>query len=131
MNVLVCGSRNHPDEKRVFEILDTIAGRLGISRILYRSAGRADELACEWADRRNLPTLKISPSWENRKKGAVSRPKRKLDSQNPDLVVAFPGDDDLVRQAKSCGLTVIEVDREPALSQPRQKSVVAASTTTG
>jgi hypothetical protein len=128
MNVLICGSRSYSDETKVFDILDSLAGRLGISKILYRSNGRPDEIACEWADRRNVPARSIEASWvSNGKAGAVSRAKRKRDSQKPDLIVAFPGEDDLVRQAKSVGLTVIEVDRDPVPSQPSQRPIVAAS----
>lgn len=127
MDVLVCGSRSYSDESPVFNILDSISARLGISRILYRSKGWADEIAREWADRRNVPARKVDPCWASAgKAGAYSRAKRKRDSLSPDLVVAFPGEDEVVRQAKSVGLTVIEVDREPAPSQAIQRPTATA-----
>jgi len=127
MDVLVCGSRSDSNKTQVFDVLDSVAGRLGISRILYRSMGTADELACEWADRRNVPVCQADPYWASEGKScAVSRAKRKRSSLDPDLVIAFPGEDQFVRHAKTIGLTVIEIDSYPAPSKAIQRPVATA-----
>jgi len=127
MNVLVCGGRNFADKSKVFDILDSLSGRLGISSILYRAAAKPDELACEWADRRNIPTHCYTPSWEsNGKPRAALRANQKRDSQKPHLVIAFPGDEDTVRQAKAVGFTVIEIESESIAAQPCEKPGLAS-----
>ena len=127
MDVLVCGSRLLAEKTKVFDVLDTLAGRIEISQILYQTGVEADEIACEWADHRNIPA-RIT-TWANRKTDAASGERQMHVSSKPDLVLAFPGEEDLVLQAKVVGLTVIEIDRDQAGSQLRSKAVALSTAT--
>ena len=136
MKVLVCGRRSDSIQASLFDTLDRIAGRLGITAVLQRGERGAEELALEWADRRNFrveqmetasPAFrKCSSDFLRKRKGAVC----------PDLVVAFPGEartSALVREAKSQGIAVIEMGdhlqgdqemtgRPASLSTPRSRA---------
>jgi len=122
MDVLVCGGRSFSDRRTIFEILDRLAGHVDISRILHSETRGAEGLAVEWADSRNVRTRQYAAPEMGSGLPALPK-KRKRSSENPDLVVAFPGrarTADMIRSAKERGITVIEIMGAPQSAPPAQ-----------
>jgi hypothetical protein len=112
MKVLVCGGRNDANRVVLFDTLDRIAGRLGITAVLQMGEPGAEELALEWADRRNFRIERMETGPPAFRKRSSEFPKKRKDAAYPDLVVAFSGETrtmELVRQAKTRGIAVIEM----------------------
>ena len=118
MNVLVCGGRSYSDRHTIFEILDRLAGRVGISRILHAESRGAEGFAVEWADSRNVRTRQYAAAGTGSDLPALPK-NRKPVSEKPDLVVAFPGKvrtAEMVRSAKERGIAVIEITGSPQVA---------------
>src|SRR5690349_12950100 len=116
MNVLVFGGRSFSDRVNLFEVLDGLAYRLGISRIFYDSVSGRVSMACAWADARNVRIESFDLANAGTSTGDSVRKNRNQRADKPDLVVALSGGDDtanMVQKAKNVGLTVIEVDGSP------------------
>ena len=120
MKILVCGGRDYGDEKRVFDELDALDKQWRIELVIHGDARGADSLAELWSrERLRASTGRkyrvTSEEWRQlgRKAGPL-RNQRMLDEQQPDLVLAFPGDTgtaDMVRRAKAGDYAVQEVPR--------------------
>lgn len=128
--ILVCGSRNYTDYRRLSEALDTLCydrdwitekddygNWLPACRIVTGKAKGADELAATWAvvgwtDLREYPA-----DWEKHGRAAGPiRNKEMLEKEDPDLVVAFPSEEKIspgtkhmISIAEKTGYTVIIV----------------------
>ena len=112
MKVLVCGARTDANRVVLFDTLDRIAGRLGVTAVLQLGEPGAEELALEWADRRNFRIERMETAAPAFRKGSSEFPKKRKDAAYPDLVVAFSGETrsmELVCQAKTRGIAVIEM----------------------
>jgi len=120
MNILVLGGRSFTDRVRLFEVLDSLAYQVGISRVLLDQESGPDALGIAWADARGIKTRSIDLSGKMGKRGATARRTGKPASEKPDLVVAFPDTESVfakIRRAKDAGLTVIEIEESPPPAQ--------------
>ena len=114
MRLIVCGGRTYGDHFRVFAELDRIEAHSGIDCLIHGGCRGADLHASSWATRHGKLQECYSADWD--RYGLSAGPKRNqrmLEESKPDAVLAFPGGPgtaDMVRRAKSAGVTVIEVD---------------------
>lgn len=113
MIVLVCGGRFYSDEAFVFEVLDTIHEEYGITLLVQGEATGADSLAKKWALDRDVPEKGFKANWKKYWKAAGPiRNTEMLEESNPELVVAFPGDEgtfDMISKAKRAKVEVIKL----------------------
>ena len=116
MRVVVGGSRYQTDEKMVFDVLDHLHAKTPIT-LLVHGACKGTDLLCEaWAMKRGIPTVAYEPDWD--RWGRSAGPRRNsemLQSEKPDLVIAFPGGRgtaDLVKRATSMQLPIARVGKE-------------------
>lgn len=134
MKVLVCGGRTYENEKKVNETLDLIHFLVGISVVVHGDAGKfydapdyayvpdaelpgwwagADKLAAHWAHVQGVAEKFYKPNWkEYGRKAGPFRNQTMLDTEKPDVVIAFPGGKgtaDMVKRAKVGGYKVFEV----------------------
>lgn len=94
MRVLVCGGRDYKDWGKVQETLDGLMATEGISEVISGCAKGADTMALDWALLNKVESDKYPAKWGlyGRKKAGPMRNQQMLDEGQPDLVVAFPGD---------------------------------------
>ena len=96
--VLVCGSRDYPDEAEVFRVLDAYRARLGHSMLVITGgATGADEYARRWAVDRKCDHLVLYAKWELEGRGAGPIRNRRMAAKKPKLVLAFSKDFDKSR----------------------------------
>lgn len=143
MKVLVCGGRTYESEGFLNYTLDTINAIAGIDAVVHGDAGKfydapdygceseceecdsgehvagfwvgADKLAGQWARRHKVPEKFYKPDWKQGRKAGPIRNQLMLDTEKPDLVVAFPGGRgtaDMVKRAKAGGYKVYQVAEE-------------------
>ena len=113
MKVLVCGGRDFRDRDYLFDVLDNIddcngtAGRISV--LITGDARGADALAIEWAQESDCDFEVHYANWDEFGKAAGPIRNQAMLSQQPDLVVAFPGyrgTADMVARAKAAGVEV-------------------------
>jgi hypothetical protein len=125
MRVLVCGGREYRDGRFVYVALDVLHRRTPLTLLIHGDAGRvdkdtkrvvygADKFAGQWARDRGVPESphRVQPAeWAFYGKGAGNlRNQRMLDTDHPELVVAFPGGSgtaDMTRRARAAGIPVL------------------------
>lgn len=126
---------------RVFVHLNRIHANTPISAVIEggqrtwekgRIVGGADYLAWEWAARNEIECITVEAEWHNlshpdsrirtsaggRRYDANAGPRRntKMLALKPDAVIAFPGGAgtaDMIRQARTAGVQVIEPLKQP------------------
>jgi hypothetical protein len=116
VKVLVCGGRDYADSEFVGKVLDSylehypdLAICCGYDTDNERFQG-ADQLAYEWAGKRDVPRTAYAAAW--RKYGRAAGPIRnqhQLSDFEPRYVVAFPGGTgtaDMCRRARKKGCSV-------------------------
>lgn len=112
MRVIVCGGRDYRDRKAVFDALDRLQRKRGISFLIVGGTSGADYLAWQWADKRGVPCGVYNAEWKEHGRAAGPiRNQRMLDEGEPDGVVAFPGGTgtaDMIERARRAGLAVWE-----------------------
>ncbi len=92
MKVLVCGGRHYNNARRVFGVLDALHAETPIGTIITGAATGADEIAEEWAQRREIEYIGCPARWKAHGNAAGPiRNRYMLERHEPDLVVAFPG----------------------------------------
>ena len=121
VRVLVCGGRDYADRRAVFQELDALLEaaipmpaypwiRL---TIIHGGQDGADFAAGEWARANDQPYGVIPAPWRSfGKRAGPLRNAAMLQTQRPDLVLAFPGGRgtaDMVRKARAAGVEVREV----------------------
>jgi len=115
MRVLVCGGRAYEDADNVFGVLDELHWRHPITSIIQGGAAGADAIARQWAKDRCITFQTITGGRTPTGKSSWSKGnQRMLDEGKPELDVAFPGvrrTTNMVRRAKSAGVTVLEIQR--------------------
>lgn len=131
MRVVVCGGRDFDDLGFVWSELDAIHASDGpITLVIHGAATGADDLARRWAEDNNIPTDPHPADWSDiHAPGAVVKTNRfgkpynalagfwrnqKMADLEPDLVIAFPGEEgtkDMVRRAKIGSIRVIKVEQ--------------------
>jgi hypothetical protein len=106
--LLVCGGRDFDGRDALFSELDRIAP----TTIIQGGARGADRLAANWANAHaNLETYPADWDRHGKAAGAI-RNQQMLDEGRPDAVLACPGGRgtaDMVRRARSAGLTIIHL----------------------
>ena len=117
MKVLVCGGRDYQDQLQVYKVLDKIHAIKAITTIIHGAARGADSLAGYWATDRNGISIKEYPAdWDKYGKSAgYKRNSDMLNSEKPDLVVAFPGGkgtEMMVQLAKKGNYKVLIIGKE-------------------
>ena len=111
MKVLVTGGRHYEDGVTLFRVLGEIHTSRGISLLIRGDASGADRLAGEWADINDVPVEAFPADWKQHGRAAGPIRNREMLARKPNLVIAFPGGRgtaDMVRQAKSAGIPVME-----------------------
>ncbi len=93
MKLIVSGSRNCTDDKKIFSELDRIHRTANITLIIHGGARGVDALAGLWATNNNIPVQVYPADWVTfgRAAGPI-RNKQMLDS-HPDRWIAFPSED--------------------------------------
>lgn len=123
MRVLICGGRDYPRseawnwlERNLHDYLAEATGchaSVTITAIIHGGARGADEGAADWAKSEYIPVIAFPADWKRDGKAAGPiRNRKMLTEGKPDIVVALPGGKgtaDMVRQSRSAGLPVIEV----------------------
>lgn len=111
MKVLVCGSRNFTDHRR----MDAVLGRYKIDTLIEGCARGADELAEEWALIEGVPVNHHPAQWAEHGRSAGAIRNNQMLDDKPDLVIAFyrdrlnpsPGTQNMVDQAMRAGVPVV------------------------
>ena len=90
--VLVCGSHKFGDETQVWNVLSEMHEKKPITRIVHGDAAFIDTFAGNWADFYGVQCSVHPADWMQH--GFSAGPRRNvkmLVTEQPDLVVAFPG----------------------------------------
>lgn len=111
MKVLVCGGRRYRDFTRAWAVLDALNPKPTL--IIHGDASGADQLADKWAQLRQVAVRRYPADWTElgRAAGPI-RNQEMLETEKPDLLVAFPGGPgtaDMVSRAKEAGVPVQHV----------------------
>lgn len=90
MKILVCGSRGYTDNKRVYEVLDTLRLMYPDLTIISGMARGPDRYAALYAAVHNIPLETYVPDWDTygHSAGAI-RNKQMVSIGKPDQVIAF------------------------------------------
>ena len=112
MIVLVCGGRDYQDRRVVFDTLDRLHEREGVSLLIEGGARGADRFAREWAQERGCPYRTFCAQWKKYGKSAGPiRNAEMLRFGKPQLLVAFPGGagtENMIDQANAAGVDVLQ-----------------------
>jgi YspA, cpYpsA-related SLOG family len=115
MKVLVCGGRDYTDGARVHELLSKLHDEQRITCIVTGAARGADELAQAWAVANRVSVARYPANWkEHGKSAGPRRNKIMLETEKPQMVVAFPGGKgtkDMVVRADAARVSVLVVTR--------------------
>jgi hypothetical protein len=99
MKFIVCGGRDYQDRSAVFDALDKLHMKVGITLIIHGACcekGKptvltgADRWAQEWAQEREVPYFGVPAEWRVSSNSAGPRRNGKMAALNPNGVVAFP-----------------------------------------
>ena len=117
MRILVCGSRDYADQRRVHEVLDHFLYNITGSLVIVEGCARgADRLAEAWAATHNIAILHNPADWNKHGRAAGSiRNRRMVAEHDPHMVIAFytdrtkpsRGTSDMVRVAKAADIPVV------------------------
>lgn len=110
----VCGGRDFDDEKFLFAKLDHLTSKINRPIVVITGGAEgADYLAGQWAYHARHTVINYYADWKKHGKSAGPiRNTEMLDTEKPDIVIAFPGGSgtaDCVRQAKQRNIPVREV----------------------
>lgn len=102
--VVVTGGRAYSDYEMVATALGVLHSKFGIARLGHGKAKGADTLAGAWAKLIGIPVKEHPANWDAfGKRAGFIRNAEMLDTEKPDVVVAFPGGNgtaDCVKSAK-------------------------------
>lgn len=113
MIILVCGGRDYSDNSFVFQILDRVHRKYGITKIVHGGASGADTIADVWAvlaqvENKAYPVTKEEWKILGRKAGPL-RNQKMLDNEAVDAIIAFPGGSgtqDMINRGLRAGIGV-------------------------
>lgn len=113
VKVIVCGGRDFAGEVYLNRQLSTFHTHTPITLLIEGGQTGADRLARHWAVANKVPLQTVDADWNNlgRAAGPI-RNGRMLREFQPDWVIAFPGNkgtNNMKKQAKSAGVTVLEL----------------------
>lgn len=110
MKVLVCGGSRYKDKAALCARLDALHARNPVSLIITGGANGADRLAERWARERSVPlSVHRAAAGADRRGAFIELNSAMLDSERPDLVLAFPGGEitqDMIARAEAAGIKV-------------------------
>lgn len=115
MKILITGSRNWNNRKRMFDVLDFTlewCRQQGHTlEIIHGAARGADELSGLWAERHNVPVTEVPANWDKYGRSAGYKRNTEMAEMKPDIVLAFPhpdsvGTNHMINIAREKGLTV-------------------------
>jgi hypothetical protein len=114
MKALICGGRTYNDRAFLFDTLDRLGNKLGITSIVQGGAAGADALAREWARNRVVPCETYHADWNayGRAAGPI-RNREMIRDSNPGVVIAFAGGrgtNNLVNQALALDIPTYAYD---------------------
>lgn len=112
MHIIVCGGRRYSDRTIVFGALDAIHRLTPVSLVIHGGCSGADEIAHDWARRREVFEMACYAPWRARGDAAGPWRNAKMLEYKPELVVAFPGEHgtaNMMRLAKDAGVEVRKV----------------------
>lgn len=112
MRVLVTGSRKMEDKATVFRTLSRLHQAKPITLLIHGGAAGADSFAGEWAEVNRVNTSVFKPDWRRYGRGAGPKRNEEMAATNPDVCVAFSGDNgtaDMVKRATRRGIPVVSV----------------------
>ncbi|WP_062560385.1 DUF2493 domain-containing protein [Paracoccus aminovorans] len=109
MRVIVCGGRDYDDRNGLFEAMDRLHKKFGITRVIQGGATGADRLAYEWAASRMIAVENVPADWKKHGRAAGPIRNRAMLDLKPAFVIAFPGGRgtaDMTRQAREARVPV-------------------------
>lgn len=110
MRILVCGGRDYSDRDQFEVVINDIASRNRIGRIIQGGASGADAIAREWCVKWRYSYENFPADWKTHGRSAGPiRNQQMIDEGRPDIVIAFPGGRgtvDMIRRAKKAGIPV-------------------------
>lgn len=99
---------------RLLRVLDAAVDRLYMDELIHGGTPGAAMAADSWAESRGIPVTVFRANWTLHGPAAERiRDQQMIDEGQPDMVIAFPGDDgtaDLVRRAETAGIPVHKID---------------------
>jgi hypothetical protein len=117
MIALICGGRDFVLVQRAWDFLDAHHARTQISFVVTgldpsKPCG-ADQMGDKWAESRGIDRAAFPPNWIGRgRPGGPHRNGLMLKFIRPEIIFAFPtggpGTADMMKQARSAGLRVVE-----------------------
>lgn len=128
--VIVCGGRDFGNLDFVSTVLDRIDRERGIDTIVHGNAAGADSMAKIWAFRNGRREWSFPAEWSKYGLSAGPRRNKQMLGSGAKLVIAFPGGKgtrNMVKQAKSAGLEVIQINL-PSACEPEHRSQSARET---
>jgi len=115
MRTIICGGRHYAEREYAEQRLDSIHAETPITLAITGGATGADAIGKAWAESRGVPHREFPVSDADWKRlGLAAGPIRNgqmLVQGAADRVIAFPGNKgtrDMVRQAKACGLAIVQ-----------------------
>jgi hypothetical protein len=112
VRVLVCGGRDFNNVAFIWSRLDALHEQKGFTHLIHGGARGADTIAGDWAKTKPIERYVCRADWDKYGKAAGPYRNARMLEWLPDLVVAFPGGRgtaDMIRQAKSAGVEVVEI----------------------
>ena len=110
--VLVCGGRDYHDEQAVRVVLSTMHQWRPFDVLIHGDQRGADTLARKWAERNNVKHVAYPADWDHYGNRAGPIRNREMIKEQPDIVVAFPGEwgtNDMIEVAKEQEVPVIDL----------------------
>ena len=113
MKIVVTGSRDWPDSRKIRYKLDEFAISRTIERVGVGDATGVDDAAATWAIMRKIDCRVYAADW--RRLGKIAGParnERMLLTERPDVLLAFPGGsgtDDCKKRAERLGIQIVEM----------------------
>jgi hypothetical protein len=108
--VLVCGGRHYSDRANVYRALNALMDELETPLfVIHGKMTGADMIAGDWAALRGQPCAEVKPLWDYYDRSAGPRRNEWMLFLQPDLVVAFPGNDgtrNMIAKAEAAGVPV-------------------------
>jgi len=111
VTVLVAGSREDDNARRVHMVLDDLHTAFGINYLIEGGEIGAACFASQWARSHEVPCITVPLAKLKYGNGCYPRRDLKMLSYKPDIVVAFPGTSSyMLNRAKAAPVILIEVD---------------------
>ena len=111
MRIIVTGSHKSRDKEAVYQALDLLHERRGVSFLVQGAADGVDYFAWQWAKERGVPCGSYAADWHSLGRRAGPIRNQEMIDDGADGVVAFPGGPgtrDCVKRAREAGIKVWE-----------------------